>query len=240
MEHLNIWDFNLEMVLGIFLSVVLGFILGLEREITNKWAGLRTHILVCLGSCLFTTLSIYGFLVYSDPADIMSTRYGDPSRVAAQVLTGIGFIGGGTVLRHGASIYGLTTAATLWVSASIGMACACGMYKLAIFTALLSVAVLVLIRLFEKKFIRRSFKNKCKIEICLSTSDLYVDEVYSDILNKFNNILELKKELSTTDENATEIIVLMETNGKVSTKTFYSQLSEIKNINAVTVRELHE
>ena len=107
------------MLLDILLAMVLGFAIGFERELTNKWAGLRTHMLVCMGSCIFTLLSIHAFPVFAH------SPQADPARIAAQVLTGIGFIGGGTVLKHGSAIYGLTTAAALWITASIGMACGC-------------------------------------------------------------------------------------------------------------------
>ena len=122
--------FDLEIEMRIVSAIFLGFAIGLEREITNKYAGLRTNILVCVGSCIFTILSIYGFPEVSVLGDELGTR--DTARVAAQVVTGIGFIGGGTVLRHGANVFGLTTAATLWVSAAIGMACGTGMYGVAI------------------------------------------------------------------------------------------------------------
>ena len=139
--ELNIWDLNKDILISLTLSLICGLILGIEREISNKWAGIRTHMLVCLGSCVFTILSIYGFPIFVDPANINSHRFGDPTRIAAQILTGIGFIGGGTVLRHGTSVSGLTTAATLWLAASIGMACACKMYYLALFVTPVVVGV---------------------------------------------------------------------------------------------------
>ena len=149
--------FDITLVIRVLSSVLLGFAIGLEREMTNKYAGLRTNILVCLGACLFTIISIYGFPEVSVTGDELGTR--DTARVAAQVVTGIGFIGGGTVLRHGATVFGLTTAATLWVSASIGMACGAGMYGLAIVATVLSILVLVSVRLFEKNVLISSTKN---------------------------------------------------------------------------------
>ncbi|MDR1326881.1 MAG: MgtC/SapB family protein [Heliobacteriaceae bacterium] len=139
-------------IIRVVAAVLLGFAIGLEREYSNKYAGLRTHILVCLGACVFTIISIYGFPALSEVA------VRDSSRVAAQIVTGIGFIGGGTVLRHGATVMGLTTAATLWIAAAIGMACGTGMYDLAIASTILSVIVLVSVRMLEKKVIK---KEKC-------------------------------------------------------------------------------
>lgn len=231
---------NWEIISGIILSVILGFILGLERELTNKWAGLRTHILVCLGSCVFTTLSIYGFPLYTDPINFSGTRYGDPSRIAAQVLTGIGFIGGGTVLRHGSSIYGLTTAATLWIAASIGMACACGMHKLALLTTFLSVAILVIIRIFEKKVIRQKAQIYKKVEISVCVANEYADEIYSSIMQKLNNILELNKKKSTKNENLTKIFLIVELKERTPINYIYQQFSDIKNIESISVKELYD
>ena len=141
-------------VLPLISATLLGAVIGIERELTNKYAGLRTNLLVCLGSCVFTILSIYGFPLAVE--QVNPQGYGDPARIAAQILTGIGFIGGGTVLKHGATVYGLTTAATLWISAAIGMACGVGMFELAIITTLLSFIVLVSIRSVESKFFKQN------------------------------------------------------------------------------------
>ena len=126
---------NSDILIRIVFSIILGSIIGLERELTNKSAGLRTQILVCLGACLFTILSIYGF-----STAVTLYPLGDPSRVAAQIITGIGFIGAGTVLRQGLTVTGLTTASTLWIVAAIGMACGCGQISIATVTTILTVA----------------------------------------------------------------------------------------------------
>ena len=95
--------FDFTLVIRLLSALLLSFAIGLEREMTNKYAGLRTNILVCLGACLFTIISIYGFPEVSVTGDELGTR--DTARVAAQVVTGIGFIGAGTVFRHGATDY---------------------------------------------------------------------------------------------------------------------------------------
>ena len=95
---------NSDIVIRLLAALVLGFLLGLERELTNKYAGLRTHILVCLGACVFTIISIYGFPTYATGDNVIvdnATGVRDTARVAAQIVTGIGFIGAGTVLRNG-------------------------------------------------------------------------------------------------------------------------------------------
>jgi putative Mg2+ transporter-C (MgtC) family protein len=104
----------------------LGALIGFERELRDREAGVRTHLLVSLGSALFTIVSAYGFnefLVHG--GNIVRA---DPSRIAAQIVTGIGFLGAGAIIREGLSVRGLTTAATLWVVAAIGMACGAGYY----------------------------------------------------------------------------------------------------------------
>jgi putative Mg2+ transporter-C (MgtC) family protein len=114
----------------ILLAVLLGGLLGLERERVDKPAGLRTHILVCLGSCLFTILSFDAF-----PGS-------DPSRIAAYVVAGIGFIGAGVIFQSGKRITGVTTAASLWVTTSIGMAVGVGYYIAGLLTSVISYVIL--------------------------------------------------------------------------------------------------
>ncbi|HHW09536.1 MAG TPA: MgtC/SapB family protein [Firmicutes bacterium] len=121
-----------EIVLRLFTAVVLGGLVGLERESHGRPAGFRTHILVCLGSSLIMILSIYGFASLS-AADGGFRTY-DPGRLAAQIVSGIGFLGAGTILKEGATIRGLTTAASLWVIAAIGMAVGAGAYFAALAT----------------------------------------------------------------------------------------------------------
>src|SRR5690348_6173891 len=116
------WDALLRLVIACGLGAAIGF----EREIRDREAGIRTHLLVSLGSALFTIVSAYGFHAFLASGDnIVRT---DPSRIAAQIVTGIGFLGAGAIIREGMSIRGLTTAATLWVVAAIGMACGAGYY----------------------------------------------------------------------------------------------------------------
>ena len=120
-----------DFLLRIFVAAILGGLIGLEREYRAKEAGFRTHFLVALGSALFMIVSAYGF---SDvPFDDMTSRW-DVSRIAAQVVSGIGFIGAGTIIFRKAEniVSGLTTAAGLWVTAAIGLACGGGMYVLSI------------------------------------------------------------------------------------------------------------
>jgi len=134
----------LDITIKIFLSLFLGGLVGLEREIKHKPAGLRTNILICLGSTIIMIVSlnlskIYGSIV-------------DPSRIAAQVVTGIGFIGAGAIIRAQGSVHGLTTAATIWVIAGIGLAIGNGYYSPALISTFVVMIILNLGTRLEKRF----------------------------------------------------------------------------------------
>ena len=111
-------------------AALLGGAIGFERELRDREAGFRTHMLVCVGSALFTIVSAYGFSEFLESGDPVIRA--DPTRIAAQIVTGIGFLGAGAIIRQGLSIRGLTTAATLWVAAAIGLAAGAGYYSGAI------------------------------------------------------------------------------------------------------------
>ena len=134
------WTF----IIRLLLATIFGALIGLEREYHAKEAGVRTHLLVALGSCLFMILSIYGFDAFLDHDNVSF----DPSRIASQVVTGIGFIGAGTIILHKQAVRGLTTAAGVWVTAAIGLACGNGMYILAGVTTVTVLSSLGLINLY--------------------------------------------------------------------------------------------
>lgn len=125
-------------MLAILFAFVLSALIGAERELRHKDAGMRTHVLVGVGSCLFTLVSIGGF-----PADLTGNLRWDGSRIAAQIVSGIGFIGAGVIWFHHDAIRGLTTASAIWVAAAIGMACGAEMFSVAI-TVVLAYFLLVL------------------------------------------------------------------------------------------------
>jgi len=130
---------ELEMVLRVLLAVALGAIIGFQRGKAEKPAGMRDLVLICAGAALFTVVSIYGFGAV------------DQARVAAGIVTGIGFLGAGAIIRRGEGgvVKGLTTAATIWVTAGIGLAAGAGMYILATVTTFLALVVLLLPRRVE-------------------------------------------------------------------------------------------
>jgi putative Mg2+ transporter-C (MgtC) family protein len=129
-----------QVLLRLAVAGALGAAIGFERELREREAGLRTHLLVCLGSALFTIISAYGFHEFLTSGDAVVRT--DPTRIAAQIVTGIGFLGAGAIIRQGISVRGLTTAATLWVAAAIGMAAGAGYYSGAVIGAVLTLVAL--------------------------------------------------------------------------------------------------
>ena len=131
----------------------LGGAIGLERELRERQAGLRTHLVVCVGSALFTIVSAYGFSEFLLHGG--SVVRADPTRIAAQIVSGIGFLGAGAIIRQGLSVRGLTTAATLWLVAAIGMASGAGYYSAALITTGLALLTLGPLRIFAYRVVHR-------------------------------------------------------------------------------------
>jgi putative Mg2+ transporter-C (MgtC) family protein len=130
---------DLELTQRLLLAALLGAALGIEREWRHKDAGLRTNILIAIGSALFTMMSIE-----------LTASQGDPSRVAAQIVTGIGFLGGGAIIRTRGGVQGLTTAAAIWVNAAIGVAAGGGQSHLAVIATIVTLIALLLLAPIEK------------------------------------------------------------------------------------------
>ena len=141
---------DFELIQRLLLAALLGALLGFEREWHQKFAGLRTNILIAIGSALFTIMSI----------DLSRAAGGDPTRIAAQIVTGIGFLGAGAIMRTGGNIRGLTTAAMIWVNAAIGVAAGGGEYHVAIITTAVTLFVLILLNPLERWIDRRSRKHQ--------------------------------------------------------------------------------
>jgi putative Mg2+ transporter-C (MgtC) family protein len=140
---------ELEIVLRLGLAAILGMVVGYERERQNQPAGLRTHTILAIGSCLAMTISI-NLAMQFQPL----VPNGDPARLAAQVVSGIGFLGAGAILRYGTNVKGLTTATSLWTIAIVGLAVGAGHYFASVATTIALLAVLVLLNVLEKKLIR--------------------------------------------------------------------------------------
>jgi putative Mg2+ transporter-C (MgtC) family protein len=143
---------DFQIIIQLILAVLLGGLIGVEREYKRKEAGMRTYSLVCLGSAFFT---IIGFKTYDLFANYSGINF-DPARVVGQIILGVGFLGAGLIVFRGIHIEGLTTAAGLWVTAAVGIAVGVGLYLAAIFVSFLAVAILAGLRLVEEKTFDKS------------------------------------------------------------------------------------
>lgn len=152
---------NEVIIIRLFIAFVLGSVIGYERQARNKSAGLRTHILVCIGSCLIMTISVnlYG--------SVQGLTNADPARLAAQVVSGIGFLGAGSIITHKGSVTGLTTAASLWVVAGLGLAVGCGNFIGAITTTIIVFLTLTIL----SKVDAHIAGGTCDTELLVITTD---------------------------------------------------------------------
>src|SRR4051812_49659121 len=144
---------DLDIVVRLAVAAGLGAAVGFERELRDREAGMRTHLLVALGSCLFTLVSAYGFQEFL--AQGGNVVRADPARIAAQIVTGIGFLGAGAIIREGLSVRGLTTAGSLWVVAAIGMASGAGYYWPAVIGTAITIFALWPLRIITYQTLER-------------------------------------------------------------------------------------
>ena len=158
-----------EVLLRVVLAGVFGGAIGAEREIREREAGLRTHMLVSIGAALFTLVSAYGFsdFRFSQASGITY----DPTRIAAQVVTGIGFLGAGAIIRQGLSVRGLTTAASLWVVAAIGIATGAGYYSAAVITTVVVLVSLWPLRIIAFRLFERVRPGELRLEVELRPTE---------------------------------------------------------------------
>lgn len=157
-SHLSFMQLVRFFIPKLVFSVLCGGIIGLERELKNKPAGIKTNILICLGSSLYTSVSV---LLSTQLGD--TGHFGDPGRIAAQIVSGIGFLGGGTIIQSRGTILGLTTAATIWVVAAIGIMIGIGQTEIALISSLIVVSLLVASNWFEDRVLGRSLSFACEI-----------------------------------------------------------------------------
>ncbi len=207
---------GVDVFLRILVAFLLGGLIGLERETIQKPAGLRTHVLVSIGSALFTIVSIYGF-----PG-------ADPARVAAQIVSGIGFLGAGTIIKTGEYIRGLTTAATLWVAASIGIACGIGEYYSAFITTMVTLLALVTLRSLEK-YLAEAFQKLRPIKLVISIDRLdFKESVLNAVLSTFSeNSLQVKDIWILPREDRVDLDLYVVPEVEPDMSRLYSRLSSI-------------
>jgi len=150
---------EVQIILRVLLGAVLGAVIGFERERDNQPAGLRTHMILVVGATLAMVLSVNLGYLFARPG-----TPADPARLAAQVISGIGFLGAGAILRYGFNVKGLTTATSLWTMAIVGMAVGAGYYLIGVFTTALMLVVLGLLNIIENRFVRKSVSRFISIQ----------------------------------------------------------------------------
>lgn len=211
---------NSEIILRLALSAIIGGMVGVEREVNNRPAGLRTHILVSVGSALIMLVSIDGF-----------NNMGDPARLAAQVVTGVGFLGAGTIIKTGNNIKGLTTAASLWVCSGIGLAIGNGYYLGGIITSVIVLLTLISLRTFERGILKKSSKT---LEITGKNRPGLIGEIGIFLGNHNISIRDIQiidnSSNSNKDSEIMEVHFLINSYNHFNLKYMYSKVYEIKGV----------
>jgi putative Mg2+ transporter-C (MgtC) family protein len=191
---------DVELALRLLGAALLGGVIGLEREVRDQPAGFRTHMLVALGSCLFTLISAYGFGAFEgDPG----VPY-DPTRIAAQIVTGIGFLGAGAIIRSGMSVRGLTTAASLWVVAAIGMAVGAGAYVLSAAATAVALLTLLVLRPVRARLVR-GLKAEREEFVLEAGPEFEVD----DLVHKLKDVVNRIDHLRVEEDDGVQHVVLI-------------------------------
>ncbi|MDR2147749.1 MAG: MgtC/SapB family protein [Tannerella sp.] len=220
-------EINLETAfVRLIISFILGASIGIERQIRHREAGLRTFALICLGSTLAMLLSIW------IPQTYPNFLNGDPGRIAAQVLTGIGFLGAGAIIQSHGSIYGLTTAASIWVVAVIGLAAGAGMFLPAVLVTLLTIAVLVTLEYFER-VIMISGTNKMLVINC-KTATPNIEKI-NDAIKSFKIHIITSSYEYDYEKNFTVLTYKVNVKFKSTYSGLFARLREIETISQINI-----
>ncbi len=217
---------HIEIITRLILSAVIGGLIGMEREVNNRPAGLRTHVLVSVSSALIMLVSIDGF--YDMETGL---RIGDPARLASQVVSGIGFLGAGTIIKTGSNIKGLTTAASLWACAGVGLAIGNGYYLGGLLTAVIVLFTLISLGSIERKISKTKYK---KLEIISTNRSGLIGEI-GTLLGKYDMAI---KDIHIVDSEAEddeeymfmEIHFMIKVRKDFNPSSFFHEISEIEGI----------
>jgi putative Mg2+ transporter-C (MgtC) family protein len=208
---------DLELLARLLLAAVLGGAIGAERELNDQPAGLRTHMLLTTGACLFTLISAYGFGGGTDP-----------SRIAAQIVTGIGFLGGGAIVRDGLTVKGVTTAASIWATASVGVAIGAGSYVLGVGGAVLVVGTLFGLRRADTLLRRWGVSRE---EFLLETSpDFDIERIVELVRREKVDLRALERQ---QDGDATNVMVLVKLPPRYRSERLLDALGRLEGVRQV-------
>ncbi|MGY0693983.1 MgtC/SapB family protein [Virgibacillus sp. FSP13] len=221
-------DHFLLIMLRVFIALLLSGLIGFEREMKNHSAGFRTHILVGIGSCLMMLLSLYGFEAYIDSYE--NVRF-DPTRIPSYVISGIGFLGAGTIIVYGGTIRGLTTAASIWAVAGLGLVVGIGMYATAVFTTLVILLSLIFLNNFERLFTRG--RSSMLIEI-VALPDLQISNIVS-VMESYHVTIK-KVEIVKVENDLRSIFIKVHQDSDLDRMSLFEGISKLKFVKNIAER----
>jgi len=215
-----------QIIFRIILAVCFGALIGLEREHAQRPAGLRTHILVCVGSCLVMLTSEFVYNYYHQFSPNM-----DVARLGAQVISGVGFLGAGTIIRNGSSVKGLTTAASVWAVACVGLATGIGFY----FGATIATLIIYISLIYSKKFSKIHDTQKFSLEIISTHENINsligsVEKIFSE-----NTININKLNISTQEDKSSSLVFQLSTNNGLSPTSILSTIYSLPGVNSINI-----
>ena len=228
-----------EVVVRLLVTAVLCGAIGFEREMRDQSAGFRTHILLGLGAALFTLVSAYGFASFTEAALESGGRciQFDPTRIAAQIVTGIGFLGAGAIIRQGFDVRGLTTAASLWATAAIGMAVGAGYYFGAAATTVVVVLSLYLLREFRARIISRFQMNFAVLDIIFSDTGGEISGVVDLLEEQGMEVRGLDAEL---EEDCARYTIQLRIPPRLRVRDVLQEITALPKVKRVGISGLHE
>ncbi|MBN3752502.1 MgtC/SapB family protein [Paraburkholderia sp. Tr-20389] len=215
---------NMELISRLVLAAVLGSVIGFERERLSWAAGLRTHMLVCVGSALIMIVSAFGF------ADVLGNDHVvlDPSRVAAQVVSGIGFLGAGSILLRGEIIRGLTTAASLWSVAAVGLAVGGGLYTASIAATIIVLIILAGIKPIEKRFI--TVKQRRQLILLVERGSMTFHSLHEALGPASPRVKQFVMQQSDDDPQIDEVMITLNRVSSLEFKAICEQLRALPGV----------
>jgi putative Mg2+ transporter-C (MgtC) family protein len=216
------------MLIRLITAAALGSLIGFERERLLWAAGIRTHMLVCVGSCLIMIVSQYGFSNILTHQNVVL----DPSRIAAQVVSGIGFLGAGAILARGEIVKGLTTAASIWTVAAIGLAVGGGLYQAAGASTVIILIILAGIKPLEEAY--RSRNQSCQLKVEVDNGSLTPDLLRETLGLRSGQIKRFIVE-TRTPEGTEELLVLLSKVSSQDIATFPQKIGELDGVREVTI-----
>jgi len=218
---------ELDIILRLVVSAALGAVIGFERERQGQPAGLRTHIILVIGSALAMMLSIKIAMDFQP-----NVPNGDPGRLAAQVISGIGFLGAGAILRYGPTVKGLTTATSLWTMAIVGLAVGMGEFLGAVAATALLLAVLVLLNLFEKRFINPV--STITLTVIAEDRSGLVDDLKQVALSQARSVNSISLHKNLKRKRA-QVVMVLRVRGDSTHEKLMDQISNVRGVKAFKI-----